>query len=138
MEKRRERSFSRFKGMIMSNVPQMLWFKPGLLGAVIGAFALTVVGFSQLGWVTANTAELMALRSSDAAVVKALVPVCVTRAQIDPETGSKLQALGGVTSNLARSSFVEKAGWAKMPGEETSNSLLANACAAALGQLAGT
>ena len=137
MEKRRDRPFSSHGGMIMSNVPQMLWLKPGLLGAVIGAIALAIVGFTQLGWVTANTAEFMALKSADAAVVKALVPVCVTRAQMDPETGSKLQALGKVTSNPSRSTFVEKAGWAKMPGDGTSNSNLADACAQALKDLAG-
>ena len=122
--------------MIMPNVPQMLWLKPGLLGAIIGAIALAIVGFTSLGWVTANTAEFMALKSTDAAVVKALVPVCVARAQMDPETGPLLQELGGVTSNRTRGSFVEKAGWAKMPGEETSNSNLADACAEALGELA--
>lgn len=120
----------------MPNVPQMLWLKPGMLGAFIGAIALAIVGFTQLGWVTANTAEFMALKSADAAVVKALVPVCVARAQMDPETGPLLQELGGVTSNRTRGSFVEKAGWAKMPGEETSNSNLADACAEALGELA--
>jgi hypothetical protein len=122
--------------MIMPNVPQMLWLKPGLLGAIIGAIALAIVGFTSLGWVTANTAEFMALKSTDAAVVKALVPICVARAQMDPETGPLLQELGGVTSNRTRRSFVEKAGWAKMPGEETSNSNLADACAEALGELA--
>ena len=122
--------------MIMPNVPQMLWLKPGMLGAFIGAIALAIVGFTQLGWVTTNTAEFMALKSTDAAVVKALVPVCVARAQTDPETGPLLQELGGVTSKWTRRSFVEKAGWAKMPGEETSNSNLADACAEALGELA--
>jgi len=48
-----------------------------------------------------------------------------------------LQELGGVTSKWTRRSFVEKAGWAKMPGEETSNSNLADACAQALKELAG-
>lgn len=121
----------------MPQMPRMLWFKPGMLGAFAGAIALAIVGFTQLGWVTANTAEFMALKSADAAVVKALVPVCVTRAQMDPETSPLLQALGEVTSNRTRSSFVEKAGWAKLPGEESSNSNLADACAEALGQLAG-
>jgi hypothetical protein len=118
-------------------MPQMLWLKPGMLGAFIGAIALAIVGFTQLGWVTANTAESMALKSADAAVVKALVPVCVTRAQMDPKTGPMLQELGGVTSTWDRRSFVEKAGWAKMPGGEISNSNLAEACAQALKDLAG-
>jgi hypothetical protein len=118
-------------------MPQMLWLKPGMLGAFIGAIALAVVGFTQLGWVTANTADSMALKSADAAVVKALVPVCIARAQLDSKTGPMLQELGGVMSTWDRRSFVEKAGWAKMPGGEISNSNLAEACARALKDLAG-
>ncbi len=113
------------------------WIKPGIFGAVVGAIALAIVGFTSLGWVSANTAESMALKRVDAAVVKALVPVCVARAKLDPETGPLLQELGGVTSKWTRRSFVEKAGWAKVPGEEASNSNLADACAQALGELAG-
>lgn len=119
----------------MPRMPQMLWLKPGLLGAFVGAVALAIVGFSYLGWVTANTAESMAMKYADAAVVKALVPVCVARAQTDPETGSMLEELGGVTSKWDRRTFVEKAGWAKMPGDEASNRNLADACAQALKEL---
>jgi hypothetical protein len=113
------------------------WIKPGIFGAIVGAIALAIVGFTSLGWVGANTAESMAAKRADAAVVKALIPVCVTRAQMDPETGPLLQELGGVTSKYERRSFVEKAGWAVMPGEESSNRNLAEACAQALGELAG-
>jgi hypothetical protein len=116
-------------------MPQMLWLKPGILGAFVGAIALAIVGFTQLGWVSASTAESMAIKRADAAVVKALVPVCVARAQMDPETGTMLQELGGVTSKWDRRSFVEKAGWAKMPGDDTSNRDLADACAQALKDL---
>ena len=119
----------------MPHMPQMLWLKPGLLGAFVGAIALAVIGFTQLGWVSANTAESMAIKRADAAVVKALVPVCIARAQLDPETGPKLQELGGVTSKWDRRSFVEKAGWATMPGDDTSNRDLAEACAQALKDL---
>ena len=110
------------------------WIKPGIFGAVVGAIALAVIGFTQLGWVTANKAESMALKSADAAVVKALVPVCVARAQMDPQTAPLLQELAEKTSKWDRRSFVEKAGWAKMPGNETSNRSLADACAEALKQ----
>jgi len=113
------------------------WIKPGIFGAVVGAIALAIVGFTSLGWVTSNDAESMALKYADAAVVKALVPVCVARAQMDPETGPLLQELAGKTSKWERRSFVEKAGWAKMPSDETFNKNLADACAQALGELAG-
>jgi len=118
-------------------MPRMLWFKPGFIGACIGTVALAIIGFTKLGWVTANTAQSMALRSADAAVAKALVPVCIARAQTDPQSGPLLQELSGVTSTRTRGSFVEKAGWAKMPGDEISNKSLADACAQALKELAG-
>jgi hypothetical protein len=111
------------------------WFKPGLFGACIGAIALAIVGFTQLGWVSAKTAESMALKQADAAVVKALVPVCIARAKADPQTGPLLQELGGVSSKWDRRAFVEKAGWATMPGDEASNRNLADACAQALKDL---
>jgi hypothetical protein len=111
------------------------WFKPGFFGACLGAIALAIVGFSQLGWVTGNSAEAMAMQRAEAAVVKALVPVCVARAQTDAATGPLLVELGQVTSKWDRRSFVEKAGWATMPGEEVFNKDRADACAEALKDL---
>ena len=45
-------------------------------GAVGGAIALAIVGFSYGGWVTGGTAQQMAQQRSDAAVVAALAPIC--------------------------------------------------------------
>ena len=111
------------------------WITPGIFGAVVGAIALAIVGFTSLGWVTSNEAESMALKYADAAVVKALVPVCVARARMDPETGLLLQELGGMTSKRERRSFIVIAGWAKMSSDETFNKNLADACARALAEL---
>ncbi len=108
------------------------WIKPGIFGAVVGAIALAIVGFTSLGWVTGSKAEALALKYADAAVVEALLPVCVARAQTDPESSPLLQELAGKTSKWDRRSFVEKAGWAKMPGDETFNRDLADSCAQAL------
>lgn len=113
------------------------WIKPGIVGAALGAIAMAIVGFTWMGWVTGDKAASMARASADAAVVEALVPVCVARAQMDPDTGPKLQKLSAVTSKWDRRSFVEEAGWAKMPGVDTSNRNLADACALALKDLAG-
>ena len=54
-------------------------------GAAAGAVAMTIVGFSQLGWFTAGSADRMAQDRADTAVVAALVPFCVTKAQADPD-----------------------------------------------------
>ena len=37
-----------------------VWIKPGIWGAVVGAIAIAIIGFSQLGWSTSGTAEKLA------------------------------------------------------------------------------
>ena len=37
-----------------------VWVKPGVWGAVAGAIAMSIIGFSQLGWTTSATAEQLA------------------------------------------------------------------------------
>ncbi len=46
--------------------------KPGIWGAVIGAAAISVVGFSSLGWKLDSTAQQMATDRADTAVVGVL------------------------------------------------------------------
>jgi hypothetical protein len=53
-----------------------------LWGAVAGAAALAVVGFTWGGWVTGGQAEAMTLKRSEAAVVAALTPICIERFQV--------------------------------------------------------
>jgi Mg/Co/Ni transporter MgtE len=58
--------------------------KPGIWGAVIGAVAITVVGFSWLGWTSGSTAEQMAVDRAQTAVVGVLTPICVEKFQQQP------------------------------------------------------
>ena len=62
-----------------------VWTKPALWGVVIGAIGMAIVGFSQLGWTTASNADQLAQSRADTAVISALVPFCVTKAQADPD-----------------------------------------------------
>jgi hypothetical protein len=104
-----------------------VWLKSGLWGAVVGAIAMAIVGFSQLGWTTSTTAERLAQERSEAAVVAALVPFCVAKAQGDPDKTlfAKLQA---ETSSYSRSDMVVKAGWATVGNETSPDNALARAC----------
>ena len=61
-----------------------VWFKPGVWGVGVGAVAMAIVGFTQLGWTTSGNAELLAQERASTAVVAALVPFCVAKAQQDP------------------------------------------------------
>jgi hypothetical protein len=101
--------------------------KPGIWGAVAGAIGMAIVGFWQLGWTTQGTAERMAQDKSDTAVVSALVPFCVVKAQQDPDktTLAKFQT---EESSYSRSDMVTKAGWATVGGAKASDDALARAC----------
>jgi hypothetical protein len=104
-----------------------VWTKPALWGAACGAIAMASLGFSQLGWKSSGTAEQMAQERSETAVVAALVPFCVAKAQQDPDLAvlAKFQA---EQSSYSRSDMVSKAGWATFGGGKIPDSALARAC----------
>ncbi len=100
--------------------------------ACVGSVVLTmIVGFGWGGWVTGGTAHNMAEATADAAVVKRLAPICVVQFNQDPARVQKLVALKG-TDTWQQDGYVEKQGWATMPGEEKSDRRVAEACAALL------
>lgn len=109
-----------------------VWLKPALTGAVVGAIATMVLGFSQGGWYLGSSAERMAQQQSAAAVIEALVPICVSQSQTDPNAMAKLDQLEAISSSYERRDFVMKAGWATMPTAEAPNGKLATACAEVL------
>ena len=107
--------------------------KPAVWGFICGAVALAVVGFNWGGWVTGGRAEVDATKRADAAVVSALAPICV----------DKFQHASGVVANRAafkkleqwsQGEFVEKGGWATVPGTNPpgQESAVARACATLL------
>ncbi|MBI1779436.1 MAG: hypothetical protein HYR63_29235 [Proteobacteria bacterium] len=103
------------------------WVKPTVWGAVLGAVAMSIVGFSAMGWVTASTAERVAKDRADSAVVVALVPFCVAKAQQDPDA-KKLATLRAEQSSYTRSQFVSDAGWANLTGPATPDWALVREC----------
>jgi len=107
--------------------------KPALWGVAAGAVALAVVGFSWGGWITGRTAEEAALVRVNDAVVGALAPVCVDKFQRAGDFAANLAALRNVDT-WTRGDFVEKGGWATMPGTHSSErvSAVAKACAVLL------
>ena len=83
------------------------WVKPAAWGAIGGAIAAIVVGFAWGGWVTGGTAGLMEEASAEAAVVQALTPLCVVKAEQQPEKLVPLKE----ESSYQRDNFVIEAGW---------------------------
>jgi hypothetical protein len=102
--------------------------KPGIWGAVIGAAAISVLGFSTFGWTLGGTAERLARERAQIAVVDALTPICVERFHQQTDASAKLTEFNK-TPTWKRRSIIEEGGWATVPGTNTPNSAVASACA---------
>jgi hypothetical protein len=100
---------------------------------VIGAVAISVIGFSSLGWTLGSTAERMAREQAQTAVVAVLAPICVEKFQRQPDGATKLIEFKKVSSSWDRRSIIEKGGWATVPGTDGPNSAVVTACAERLG-----
>jgi alpha/beta superfamily hydrolase len=91
---------------------------------------MAIVGFSWGGWVTGGKAESVASQRANDAVVAALAPVCVERFQHGSDVSASLAELKKADS-WSRGEFVEKGGWATVPGSISADRLsaVAKACA---------
>jgi hypothetical protein len=106
---------------------------PALWGAAAGAIALAIVGFNWGGWVTGGSAETLAKSRAATAVVAALTPICVERFRQAADASANLAEMKKAAYVWDQSKFVEKGGWATMPGSTEPNSAVARACAESLG-----
>lgn len=107
------------------------WLKPGIYGALIGAVAVGIVGFTWGGWVTGGTAKDRAMAMARSDVVASMVPVCLNIAQSDPEQAAKLETIRAATSFKRRDALMA-AGWATVPGADAPDRDIAQACLTAL------
>lgn len=104
--------------------------KPVLWGVAAGAAAMAFIGFTWGGWVTGGSAESAAqLRISDAVVV-ALAPVCAERFRRMGDAAVQLVELKKADP-WSQGEFVEKGGWASVPGTNPPEQVaaVAKACA---------
>jgi len=101
--------------------------KPAVWGAIAGAVAAIIVGFSWGGWVTGGAARQQVAAGAEAAIVLAFVPLCIAKAEQEPEQRKLLKAEG----SWDRDEFVEKAGWVANVGKQY-RSAVAGACANAI------
>jgi len=96
--------------------------KPALLGAMGGAIALAILGFTWGGWMTASNAAAQANQRASEAVVTALAPICADNFRRSGDAVARLD-------ELKQAGFIEKGGWAKMPGAQSADSTMSRACA---------
>jgi hypothetical protein len=102
--------------------------KTAVFWSWVGSVILTmIIGFAWGGWVTGGTAQTLAQKMADDAVVKRLAPICVVQFKQAPGKEEKLRELVKIDS-WQRSEYVEKQGWATMPGEEKPDSNVASEC----------
>ncbi|MGO4404426.1 hypothetical protein AB4Z10_09180 [Bosea sp. RAF48] len=105
--------------------------KPAIWGAVGGAIALAVIGFTWGGWSTAASSERLAALRAENAVVAALSPICVNRFQQQPNPDAALGELKKISS-WQQGDYIAKGGWATMVGSTSPDSAVAKACAETL------
>jgi hypothetical protein len=110
------------------------WVKPGIWGGVIGAIAMTIVGFWSFGWMTGSAAQKLASERTNSALVAAFLPFCVANAQHDGDA-AKLVKVRAESSSYTRRQLVMDAGWATMIGTTSPDSALASACSEKLAEL---
>jgi hypothetical protein len=101
--------------------------KPAAWGAIGGAIALAVIGFTWGGWVTGGNATEAAGQTARTAVIAALAPICATQFRDQADAAGKLAELKALSS-YERSDFIVKGGWATMPGSEAPVSGVAYSC----------
>jgi len=106
---------------------------PVLLGAVGGAIALAIVGFSWGGWMTSSNAQEVAAARVNTAVVEALAPVCVAKFRADPAVDANLIALKEADS-WSQGDVIVQGGWATVVDSEATEhqSAVAKACSVIL------
>jgi hypothetical protein len=99
-----------------------------LWSAVGGAIVWWIVLGAAWGWMSPASAEKMATERADAAVLKALTPMCVAKFQQASDKEEKLKGLQSA-GYWRREDFVIEQGWATLPGSEEPWRQVAEACA---------
>ncbi len=103
--------------------------KAMLAWACAGSIAATlVVGFTWGGWVTGGTARDMAGDAGDEARGQLASVVCAESFMAAPDAAAQLAALKGLSGSYQQRQFVEKGGWAVMPGEDAPDRRAVDLC----------
>ena len=120
----------KFSFKLPANAEAAMW------GAAGGAAALALVGFMFGGWVTGGRAAELAQQRAEKAVIAALAPICVDKFRHAKNVEENLGKLNAISYSWEKGSYVNKGGWATLPGNEEPNSAGAQACAEMLSNAA--
>lgn len=103
------------------------WLKPRVYGAMIGAIAAIVIGFSWGSWMTGGGADELAADRAHDEVIAALESICLQISHDDPDRAAKMATITEAATYQRRDA-VMATGWATVPGAETPDRDLAAAC----------
>ncbi len=110
------------------------YIRPFLWGSAVGAIVLLIVIFSA-GWVvTSGSAQSKTKTMVATALMNRLAPITVAQFMRDPNKEDRLIDLKKL-DYWKRGEYVQKQGWATMPGEKEADSGLADECARRLVEL---
>ena len=101
------------------------------IALMIGLFLPPAVGFGTGMWMTKDTAT----RKLDSAVLAARTSICVAQFTNAPNYKQRLATYKDMEYG-AKTTFFEKGGWDKMPGEEKAQDSVTRACGEQLDTLA--
>lgn len=102
-----------------------------LQGTALGAVAAIVIGFNWGGWMLSGTAAKQSANEAKSAVISVLAPICADKFQQAADVSENMAMLKKEAS-YQQARFVDKGGWAILPGSDIANSGVAKACAAIL------
>jgi hypothetical protein len=105
-----------------------------LQGAAVGVVATLVIGFGWGGWMLGSSAKTLADSTASSALIAAIAPICVEQFQRSADAADNLTALKK-TNAWEQATYIEKGGWAIMPGSKAVDSGVPQACAAILSSL---
>ena len=106
-----------------------------LQGVALGTVATMIVGFNWGGWMLGSTAAKMADSSAKSAVVAAIAPICVQQFQQSADAATNMAELKKTSIPYQQAAFIEKGGWALMPGSTAVSSGVSEACAKLLNDM---
>ncbi|MGM0425822.1 MAG: hypothetical protein ACQEQ7_01140 [Thermodesulfobacteriota bacterium] len=102
--------------------------KPFGWGMVVGAVVILIIIFATGFVTTSSSAKKMAEQKTEEAVEDRLASICVTQFKQDLMKDQKLEALKE-QEMWKQGDYVEKQGWATMPGEDAPDPAVAEKCA---------
>jgi len=98
--------------------------KYGIWGLIVGSVVVMIVGFGWGGWTTSGTTEKIAAR----AVLDNRTSICVAQFKNQANYAASLAEFEQI-DDWKKDEYIQKGGWAIMPGQEKADPNVCQPCA---------